>query len=175
MLPVKALVALRTIPVAPVTSVGPMSIPVPMYGRSPMAACPDPVVIAQSPTSTDPDVPWRRTDRHGFHDRRRHGWLHINRRLCHDHGCWYWHSNVNSKADTSVCVYSGKSHHCQSQDCDCLFHNVYQFDVVARPNIVTTGLLFCKPRGVDRIREPAGKGPKSRKCTRSVDETTVSG
>ena len=117
--------------------------------RTPVAARPNPVVIMPSPTAADPDVSGCRASRYGLYDG---GWYRRRRtnrsRSHHDRG-WDrqgWNRKRYSKVDSEVnsSVYSGDSHNRQSQNCDSLFHNHYQFDAAAEQNIITRVLPICK-------------------------------
>ena len=162
--PMKSAVKVRavchSISVVPVWSMLPVS------WRPPMPTGPYPMVITPSPTTADPDVSRCRTDRHGFHNLRRHwrgladwSWSHDNRG---------WNRNGDSEVDSEMNsgVYSCDSRSRQNQNCNCLFHNIYltiKLDAVAVRNIVTRELPFCKASGRERVR--FGRG--SRERTRS--------
>jgi|SRR5579883_21057 len=138
----KALVAFGTEPSVPMAVMTPASIAVPVSGRAPVPTCPYPMVITPSPVASDPNVTGRRAYRHGLDNRRRHGWLHTNWGRCYDDRCRNRDSKVDSETNPGIC--SGDSHCSKGQNCNSLFHIHYQFDALARQNIVTTELLFCK-------------------------------
>lgn|SRR5581483_1798615 len=139
----KALVAFRTESSVPMAVMTPTSIAVPVSGRAPVPTCPHPMVITPPPVAPDPNVTGCRAYRHGLEDRSRHGWLHTNRGRCYDDRCRNRDSKVDSETNPGIC--SGDSHCRQGQNYNSLLHIHYQFDALARQNIVTTELLFCKP------------------------------
>jgi len=144
-LTVKALMAFGTVSMAPVTVPVPMNIAVPVSRRAPMAACPDPMVVAPSPASTHPSVTRHRADRCDLYYRSRHGRRYDDWRWGHDKRRRNRNSDVETETNPGIC--SGDSHCSQGQNCDSLFHNIHlsiQFDALAEQNIVTTGLLICK-------------------------------
>ena len=113
--------------------------------RPPMATGPDPVIIAPSPASTDPDIPRRRADWRGLDDRSRHWRGHDDRGRSYHHGRRNHNRGRNSEVDTDMNpgACSGNSQSGQGQNCDCLFHNVCRFDAVGEPSIVTNRLPIC--------------------------------
>jgi hypothetical protein len=138
----KALVAFRTEPSVPMVVMTPTSIAVPVHRGAPVPTCPHPMVITPPPVAPDPNVTGCRAYRHGLDNRSRRGRLHTDRGRCHDDRCRNRDSKVDAEANPGIC--SGDSHCSQGQNCNSLFHIHYQFDALARQNIVTTGLLFCK-------------------------------
>ena len=126
-LTVKALMAFGTVSMAPTTVPVPMNIAVPVRGRTPVPTCPHPMVIAPSPTSTDPDISWCRASWYGFHNGGRDWWLHNDRRGSdhnwsgrYNHRSWNWYSDVDT--ETKPGMRSGHSHSGQGENCDSLFH-----------------------------------------------------
>ena len=120
----------------------------PMSRRTPMAASPNPMIIAPSPASTDPDVSRYGTSRNALNEGCRHGGRHDDRSRHHYHrgrGCYHRHGNRNSEADTDANpgVYSSDSQSCQGQNCNCLFHIVCWFDAPMGLGSVINRLRFC--------------------------------
>jgi hypothetical protein len=118
----------------------PVTIPiVPMIDRigsgrrAPATVCPDPMVVAPSPTSTHPYVTWYWASRCDRYNRRRH------RRPYHD---WRSHDDRSRnreskvKADTYPGVSGGsKSNSGQGQNCDSLFHSFHKLYKVRRGSL----------------------------------------
>jgi hypothetical protein len=117
--------------------------------RIPVSACPNPTVFMPPPVPADPDESRSRAGWHGLYDGRRHWRRFTNRRRNHHDRCWShdqrsWKGDSKVDSEMNSSVYSGDCHSRQSQNCDSLFHNHYQFDAVAEQNIITRELRFCK-------------------------------
>ena len=99
---------------------------IPMSRRSPVTACPHPVVIQPSPIATDPDVAGSRTTRHDLNHGSRHwGWDDDRSRGDYDRGR---QGDSQVDAEPNSRIGGGDCQSCQGQNCDCLFHNLYCFD-----------------------------------------------
>ena len=158
------------VPVAKITVIPAVIGIAPMSRQTPMAASPNPMLVAPSPASTDPDVPRHGTRRDALHDGCRHRRRHNDRSRSHyhrDRGCYHRHRNWDSEADADVntSVYSGDSQSCQSQNCDCLFHIVCWLDAPTGRGRVINRLRFCNQgkcgcRPWMNTDSPRGAGPQ---------------
>ena len=120
----------------------------PVRRGGPVAASPHPMVIAPSPTSTDPGVTRRGTGWCDLNDRRRHGGWHDNwGRGYYNRG---WNRNSEVDTDTDASVYRGDSESGQGQNCNCLFHSFIFINWTDRLS------KECLQMDYSLVRQPAG-------------------
>lgn len=109
---VKAFAVLRAIPVVPMAITSPACVVVPVSWRTPVAACPGPMVVTPRPIPAHPDVSRHWTGRCGLYYRGRYRRLHHYGCGSHQRRDREWQAKVDS--DMNSGVYRGESNSRQS-------------------------------------------------------------
>lgn len=109
MLAAIAFMPFATISVVPMSI---MDVVNPVSGRAPVSTGPDPMVVAPTPASADPDVSWRGAHWRRLHDRSRHGWLHISWSGRHDHWRRKRDAEVEPEMNSGIRIRGAESDYC---------------------------------------------------------------
>jgi hypothetical protein len=105
-----------------------------------VSAIPDPTVVVPSPIPTHPQIAWRGADGNGFDHRCGHGRRYDDGCRGDDNG--YRQRDPEVDTETNPGVYRRDSNSGQGQNCDCLFHNVYEFGRARRTEHRYNGITF---------------------------------